>query len=78
VLECPETVPLSWYMKPSDLERLVSWTQFNDPFLHAIHRGAGRFDATTPVGNLQLSYYENLLRLAGLLGESHGTDGSAD
>ena len=70
VLECPETVPLSWYMKPSDLERLVSWTRFGDPFLHAIRGGAIRPDGQTKLDNFEFHYYENLLRISSLLGGS--------
>jgi len=70
ILECPETVPLSWYMKPSDLDRLVSWTQFDDPFLHAILRGQIRPDGRAGIDEFQLRYYENLFKISSLLGGS--------
>ena len=76
VLECPETVPLSWYMKPSDLDRLVSWTQFSDPFLHAIQRGEHDGTGRTGVDHFQLKYYENLFKLSALLGGLAGADGT--
>ena len=70
ILECPETVPLSWYMKPSDLDRLVSWTQFDDPFLHAILRGQIRPDGRAGIDEFQICYYENLFKISSLLGGS--------
>ncbi|MBV8074815.1 MAG: hypothetical protein JO284_00345 [Planctomycetaceae bacterium] len=70
ILECPETVPLSWYMKPSDLDRLVSWIRFDDPFLHAVQRGQIRPDGLTSIDNFQLRYYENLFKISSLLGGS--------
>ena len=70
VLECPEIVPLSWYMKPSDLERLMSWTRFDDPFLHAIQRGEIQPDGRACIDEFQICHYENVFKISSLLGGS--------
>ncbi|MBX6312636.1 MAG: hypothetical protein IRY99_06910 [Isosphaeraceae bacterium] len=70
ILQCPETAPLSWYMKKSELKTLTGWAESDDTFRHAI--STGQVDPKSgffPEELTDYDYYTNLNLLMNTLGK---------